>query len=77
VAAEEAEDLLPAVHGRLRAVHRGLVVEEGVAGPVVLVELIVLAVPLELGLVPVDLVGRGMGVVVAEQAEQRRGTGRR
>jgi hypothetical protein len=28
-------------------------------------------VPLELRLVPVDLAGRGMGIVVAEQAEQR------
>jgi hypothetical protein len=73
VTGEEVEDLLPAVHGLLGTVHREVVVEEGVAGPVVPVELVVLAVPLELRLVLVDLGRRRMGVVVTEQAEQRGG----
>jgi len=73
VAGEEGEDLLPAVHGLLGAVDRRVVVEEGVAGAVVPVELEVLAEPREFRLVLVDLGGRGVRVVVAEQAEQRRG----
>src|SRR5579862_9633997 len=72
VAGEEGEDLLPGVHRLLGPVDRPVVVDEAVAGPVVPVELVVLAVPLQLRLVLVHLRGRGVGVVVAEDPEQRR-----
>src|SRR5215207_3044367 len=65
--------LLPAVERLLDAVSRPVVIEEAVAGAVIAVELIVLAVFLQLGLVLADLLrGRG-AVLVAEQPEQRAG----
>ena len=48
-------------------------IEEAVAGAVVAVELVRLAVLLEFGLVLVHLFGAGRAVVVAEDAEQRAG----
>ena len=50
-----------------------MVVEEAVARAVVAVELVVLAVLLQLLLVLVHLLGRGAGIVVAEEAQQRAG----
>src|SRR3954469_25266021 len=71
VLAEEGEHLAPAVHRLLDPVERPVPVEEAMAGAVVAVELVILAVLLELGLVLVDLLGAGRPVFVAEQAEQR------
>ena len=69
----ERPHLLPAVERLLDAVGRAVVIEEAVAGAVIAVELVLLAVLLQLGLVLVDLL-RGRGAVfVAEQAEQRAG----
>ena len=68
---EEREDLVPPVERLLRPIGRARGVEEGMAGAVVAVELIVLAELLEHRLGPVDLVAVGIFVVVAEQAEQR------
>src|SRR5215471_15748569 len=64
---EEAEDLAPTVHRLLGTVERALVVEEPVAGAVVAVELVRLAVPLQLRLMLVDLLGRRVLVLVAEE----------
>src|SRR5262249_6380963 len=55
----EREDLLPAVHGLLLTVRGTVVVEEAVAGAVVAMELVFLAVLLERLLVRVHLLGRG------------------
>src|SRR5215831_9375818 len=71
VLAEEGVHLAPAIHALLDAVERPVPIEEAVAGPVVAVELVVLAELLELGFVLVHLLGAGRAVVVAEQAEQR------
>src|ERR1700676_1004902 len=69
--AEESEYLAPAVHGRLGPVQRPVPVPDSVAGAVVAVELVRLAMLLELGLVLVDLLGARRAVVVAEDADQR------
>src|SRR5262245_61513701 len=68
---EEAEDLLPSVHRLLLTVGRTVVVEEAVARAVVAMELVLLAVLLQLGLVLIHLLGRGRLVLVAEEAEDR------
>src|SRR5262245_34633344 len=70
---EERPDLLPAVGGLLLSVGRAVVVEEPVARPVVAMELVLLAVLLELRLVLVHLLRRRGLVVVAEQPEERGG----
>src|SRR5437016_10294258 len=67
----EGEELLPAVHGLLLPVGRAVVVEEAVARAVVAMELVLLAVLLELRLVLIDLLGRRRLVLVAEEPEDR------
>src|SRR5260221_5217707 len=69
---EEREHLLPSLHGRLHAVHRAVVIEEAVTRAVEAVELVGLAMLLELGLVLIDLLRRRRLVFVAEEAEERR-----
>src|SRR5690606_1747557 len=70
----EVPDLRPAVHRLLGAVGGGaVVVEEPVTGAVVAVELVGLAVLVQLGLVPVHLGGAGGAVFVAEQPQHRAG----
>src|ERR1700687_944693 len=69
--AEEGPYLVPAIHRLLGPIQRPVPTEEGMAGAIVAVELIVLAVLLEFGLVLVHLLGARCAVVVAEQAEQR------
>src|SRR5437867_5912752 len=54
----EGEELLPAVDGLILPVGGAIVVEEAVAGAVVAMELVLLAVLLQLGLVLVDLLRR-------------------
>src|SRR5687768_5015369 len=71
VLAEERPDLAPAVHCLLGPIERPMPVEETVAGAVVAVELIILAVLLELGLVLVHLLRARGAILVAENAEQR------
>jgi hypothetical protein len=68
---EEGVDALPPVLSGRDAVGGAVDGEEGVARVVVAVELVVLAVGLQPLLQLVDLVGRGVGVLVAEQAQQR------
>src|SRR6202047_3429207 len=69
--AEEGEHLAPAVHCLLWPVERPVPIEEAVAGTVVAVELVRLAVLLELGLVLVHLLGARRAVVIAEDADER------
>src|SRR5207248_7559150 len=69
--AEEGEHLAPAIHRLLGPVERPVPIEEAVAGAIVAVELVHLAVLLELSLVLVHLLGARRAVVIAEQAEQR------
>src|SRR6266702_1666231 len=69
--AEEGEHLAPAVHSLLGPVEWPVPIEDAVAGTVVAVKLVHLAVLLELGLVRVHLLGARRAVVVAENAEQR------
>src|SRR5256885_16732199 len=64
--AEEGEHLAPAVHGLLGPVERPVPIEDAVAGTVVAVELVRLAVLLELGLVLVHLLRARRAVVIAE-----------
>ena len=63
----------PGVHGCLGPVAGPVHLQEGVTGSVVGVELIGLAVRLERGLEFGDVLGRGVLVIRAEQAEQRAG----
>src|SRR5262245_41723968 len=67
---EEREHLVPAVECLLSSISRACGVEEGVAGPIVAVELIGLAKLLEYGLGAVHLVAIGVFIIIAEQAEQ-------
>src|SRR5687767_13213357 len=69
--AEEGEHLAPAIHGLLGPVEWPVPIEDAVTGTVVAVELMHLAVLLELGLVLVHLLGARRAVVVAEYADQR------
>src|SRR3974377_2043306 len=68
---EEREDLLPALQHRLGHESASLVIEKSVADAVVAWELVSLAELLQHRLGTVDLIGSGIGVVVAEQADQR------
>src|SRR6202048_4516560 len=69
--AEEGEHLAPAIHCLLGPIERPVPIEEAMAGTVIAVELVRLAVLLELGLVLVHLLGTRRAVVVAEEAKQR------
>src|SRR3954470_1329382 len=71
VLAEERQHLCPAVHRGFGPVERAVPVPDAVAGAVVAIELVTLAVLLELRLVLVHLLGRRRAVVVAEDADQR------
>src|SRR6266851_6354382 len=73
VTAVEVPDLLPAVHGCIRPVRGPVHGEEGVPGAGVAVELVRLPGLGEDLVQFANLVRRGAGVVVAEQAEQRAG----
>src|SRR3977135_2940271 len=68
---EEGEHLAPASHRLLGPVERPVPIEEAMAGAVVAVELVRLAVLLELGLGLVHLLRARRAILVAEQAEQR------
>src|ERR1700681_1762221 len=69
--AKEGEHLAPAIHCLLGSVEWPVPIEDAVAGTVVAVELVHLAVLLELGLVLVHLLRARRAVVVAEYAQQR------
>src|SRR3954454_15653584 len=71
--AEEGPYLVPAIHRLLGPIQRPVPIEEAVTGTVVAVELVILAVLLQLGLVLVDLLRARRAIVVAEDAEQRAG----
>src|SRR5258708_13298828 len=69
--AEEGEHLAPAIHCLLGSVEWPVPIEDAVASTVVAVELVHLAVLLELALVLIHLLRARRAVVVAEYAEQR------
>src|SRR6266851_1677809 len=69
--AEEGEHFAPAIHCLLGPVEWPVPIEDAVAGTIVAVELVHLAVLLELGLVLVHVLGARRAVVVTEYAEQR------
>src|SRR5258708_4993352 len=69
--AEESPYLVPAIHRLLGPIERPVPIEEAMAGAVVAMELIRLAVLLELGLVLVHLLRARCAILVAEEAEQR------
>src|SRR5262249_49720900 len=71
--AEKREDLAPAIHRLLGPVEWPMPIEEAVAGTVVAVEFVRLAVLLEFGLVLVHLLRARRAVVVAEHADERAG----
>src|SRR5262249_50289863 len=68
---KERKNLVPAVDRRFGPIIRTIMRKEGVPGAVVAVELVFLAVFFELRLGAVDLIGRRVRVVVAEQTEER------
>src|SRR3954468_14104399 len=68
---EEGIGLVPAVDGLLDPVAGSLGGKEAVAGAVIAVELVSLAELLQNRFGAIDMVGRGVLVLVAEQAEQR------
>src|SRR5205807_7221290 len=65
------EDLLPAVNGLFLAIVGSIGGEKTVAGAVVAIELVLLAALLQLSLNLVDLLDIRIGVVIAEDPEQR------
>src|ERR1700732_5587288 len=69
--AEEGKHLAPAIHGLFGSVQRPVPIPDAVAGAVVAVELVRLAVLLELGLMLVHLLGARRAVVIAEDADER------
>src|SRR6185312_4318857 len=72
ILAEEGMDFGPAIHRLFDPIHRRPIpIEEAMTGTVVAVELVVLAVFLELGFVLVHLLGARRTIFVAEEAEQR------
>ena len=71
ILAEERKHLVPAVKRLLHTVQGPVIVEDAVAGAVLAVELVALAVLLELGLVLVHLLGAWRTILVSEDAEQR------
>src|SRR5277367_2157161 len=71
ILAEEGPDLAPGIHALLGPIQRPVPIEEAVPGAVVAMEVVVLAVLLELGLMLVHLLRARRAVVVAEDAEQR------
>src|SRR5262245_38744086 len=70
---EEAEHFAPAIHRLFGPVERSVPIEDAVAGTVVTVELVGLAVLLEFSLVLVHLLGAWRAVVVAENADEGAG----
>ena len=68
---EEIKDLVPAVDRLLGPVVRAIMRKERVSGAIIAVELVVLAEPLQLRFVAIDLIGRRVRVFVAKEAEQR------
>src|SRR5882724_9140145 len=71
--AEEGQHLAPTIHRSFRPVERPVPIPDAMAGTVVAVELVRLAVLLELGLVLVHLLGAWRAVVIAEDADDRAG----
>ena len=69
--AEEGEHLAPRVHRLFGPIERPVPVIEAVAGAVVAMEFVGLAMLLQRGFVLVHLLGARRAVVVAEDAEQR------
>src|SRR5262245_56343515 len=67
---EEGKHLAPAIHRLFGSVERPVPIEDAVAGTVVTVELVRLAVFFEFGLVLVHLLGARSTVVVAKNADQ-------
>src|SRR5215470_11088293 len=70
---EEGKHLAPAIHGGFGPVQWPVPVPDAVAGAVVAVELVRLAVLLQFRLVLVHLLGARRAVVVAEDADERAG----
>jgi hypothetical protein len=71
--AEEGEDLAPAIHCLLGSVKWPVPIPDAVAGSVVAVELVRLAVLLERSLMLVHLLGARRAIFVAEDANKRAG----
>src|SRR4051812_33396300 len=69
--AEETEQFAPRVHALFGPVERPVPIEEAMAGTVVAMKLVRLAVFLQLDLVLVHLFGARRAVVIAEDADQR------
>src|SRR6516164_5307268 len=68
--AEEGEHLAPAIHRLFRPIEWPVPIEDAVAGTIVAVELVRLAVLFQFRLVLVDLFGRRRPIVVAEYADE-------
>src|SRR5262249_42060315 len=68
---EEIKDLVPAVDCLFGAVIRAIMRKERGARTVIAMDLVFLAEPLQLRLVAVDLIGCGVRIFIAEQAQQR------
>ncbi len=71
ITAVKVEHFAPAVRGLFGAIGVARPIEERVPGAVIAVELVVLAELLEYRLGAIDLIGGRIGVVIAENAEQR------
>src|SRR5262249_17040075 len=71
VLVEEVKHLVPAIDCLLGPVIWAVMRKKRVAGAVITVELVVLAKPLKLCLVTVDVIRRRVRVFIAEEAEDR------
>jgi hypothetical protein len=67
---EESEHLAPAIHRLVGPVERPVPIEEAVAGAIVTVKLIGLAMLIEFGLMLVHLLRTRRSVVVTEKADE-------
>src|SRR5688572_32030533 len=66
---KKCEDFLPAVHCLLLAIRAPVIIEESMTRAIVSMELIILAMLLKFGLVLIDLLRRGVAIIIAEYSQ--------
>ena len=71
MAREKCKDLFPAIQRLFGPVGVAPGIKEGVPGAIIAIKFVVFAKTLKHGLGPVHLIGGWIGVVIAENAQQR------
>ena len=70
---KKRKDFLPAVHCLLLAIRAPVIIEESMTRAIVSMEFIILAMLLKFGLVLIDLLRRGVAIVIAEYPQDGAG----